>query len=124
VSVLYPYSVTVTRSSGTVTQTADGAVQGIVTVLAGAPASIQMKRDKGFGAPVGFQGGATNTSAPMPAWLIYLPLNSAVTALGQNGLRDGDSVADNGSSRTWKVDAAEYTPIGWQLACTPYSPDA
>ena len=123
-SFLYPFTITITRSSGAVTQTADGAVQGITTVINNAPASVQLKRDKGFGAPVGFPAGATNTSAPMPEWMIYLPSNTAIAELGIDGIRDGDTVSDTTSTRTWRVDAAEYTPIGWSLACTPYIPDA
>ena len=117
-SFLYPFNVSVQRASGTLTQTPDGASQGSSVIAASVPASIQLKRDKGFSAPAGFQGGATNTSAPMPAWMIYVP--SSVPQI-----LDGDMITDLATpSRVWKVDAAEFTPLGWQLACTPYKPNA
>ncbi len=117
-SFLYPFNVSVQRASGTLTQTQDGAAQGSTVIAASLPASIQLKRDKGFSAPVGFQGGATNTSAPMPAWMIYLPATAPQ-------ILDGDIVTDLATpSRQWKVDAAEFTPLGWQLGCTPFKPDA
>jgi hypothetical protein len=120
-SFLYPFTVSVRRASGTLTQTSDGAVQSTATILSNAPASIQLKRDKGFSAPAGFQGGATNTSAPMPAWMVYIPLQAASA---QAGILDGDMVTDAATNRQFKVDAAEFTPLGWQLGCTPYKPDA
>lgn len=122
-SFLYPFTVTITRPSGTLTQTADGAVQGTTSVIATTPAAIQLKRDKGASSPVAFPA-ATNTSAPLPYWMIYLQMVSGLAALGPNGIRDGDSVLDDGSGRQWKVDAAEYTPLGWRLACSVYKPDA
>jgi len=117
-SFLYPFNVSVQRASGTLTQTADGAVQGTSLVASSLPASIQLKRDKGFSAPAGWQGGATNTSAPMPEWMIYVPASAPQ-------IMDGDMLTDLATpSRVWKVDAAEFTPLGWQLACTPYKPNA
>lgn len=116
-SFLYPFNVSVQRA-GAMMQTADGAVQSTQMIAASLPASIQLKRDKGFASPVGFQGGQTNTSGPMPEWMIYIP-SSAPQIL------DGDMITDLATpSRVWKVDAAEYTPLGWQLACTPYRPNA
>jgi hypothetical protein len=106
--------------AGTVTQGADGAQQGIVTVASGIPCYVQLKRDKGFSAPSGFQAGATNTSAPLPEWLIYLCMGG-VTPMGF--IKDGDTItASNGQK--WRVDAASSSTVSWQLSCTPYSPDA
>lgn len=116
-SFLYPFNVSVQRA-GAITQTADGAMPSTITVASSLPASIQLKRDKGFSAPAGFQGGATNTSASMPAWMVYVPANAPQ-------IFDGDMLTDLATpSRVWKVDAAEFTPLGWQLACTPYKPNA
>jgi hypothetical protein len=116
-SFLYPFNVSIQRA-GTLTQTSDGAVRGISTIASSVPASIQLKRDKGFSSPAGFQGGATNTSAPMPAWMIYVPASAPQ-------ILDGDMITDLATpSRQWKVDAAEFTPLGWQLGCTPFKPDA
>lgn len=116
-SFLYPFNISVQRA-GAVTQTQDGAVQTTVTIAASVPASIQLKRDKGFSAPVGFQGAQTNTSGPMPAWMVYVAASSPQ-------ILDGDMITDLATpSRVFKVDAAEFTPLGWQLACTPYKPNA
>ncbi len=120
-SFLYPYLITIKRPSGSLTNGPDGAVMGTTTVATNVPASIQLKRDKGFGAPVGFQGGATNTSAPMPAAMVYVP---AAAGFAQGALRPGDQVMDQATGDLYKTDFASWSPMGWQLACVPYKPNA
>jgi len=60
----------------------------------------------------------------MPAWMVYVPLTLSIAALGMGAIQDGDIITDLKDSRQFKVDAAEYTPLEWLLACTPYKPDA
>ena len=106
--------------AGAVTQTADGAQQSTVSIASGIPCYIQLKRDKGFSSPAGFQGGATNTSAPMPEWLVYVGLGGVTP---QGFIQDGDMIT-NESGNQWKVDAASTSTVIWQLSCTPFKPDA
>ncbi|MHB0992689.1 MAG: hypothetical protein ACYC0M_15630 [Burkholderiales bacterium] len=115
-SFLYPQIVTISRMAA-LAQTSDGAAQSTSVVASSVPASIQFKRDKGFSAPLGFQA-ATNSSAPMPNWIIFIALSAVPT------LKDGDMVTEAATGQTWKVDAAVYSPLAWRLFCTPYSPDA
>lgn len=112
-------SVNIARA-GAVTQTADGAQQSTVQVAASVPCYIQLKRDKGFSAPAGFQGGATNTSAPMPEWQVFLCLGGVTPA---GFIREGDIITTSTGDQ-WKVDAASTSTVIWQLSCTPYLPDA
>ena len=106
--------------AGAITQTADGAQQSTQQIASGIPCYIQLKRDKGFSMPAGWQGGATNTSAPMPEWLIYVGLGG-VTPHGF--IQEGDMII-NEAGNQWKVDAASTSTVIWQLACTPYKPNA
>lgn len=103
--------------------TAEGLANTTITIVTSTPAAIQIKRDKGFGSPAGFPA-STNSSAPMPAWMIYIPLTLEITALGPAGILDGDEITDLADGRKFKIDAAEFTPLAWQLACAPYKPDA
>ena len=112
-------SISISRA-GVITQTVDGAQQSTVSVATNIPAYIQIKRDKGFSAPAGFQGGATNTSAPMPEWLIYVGLGGVTP---DSFIKDGDMIT-NEAGNQWKVDAASTSTVIWQLFCTPYKPDA
>lgn len=121
-SFLYPFNVSISRT-GTAFTTAGGLSNTTTVIVASAEASIQLKRDKGFGTPTAFPA-PSNSSAPMPAWMIYIPLTAAITALGQEGIRDGDKIVDLADGREFKVDAAEFTPLMWQMACVPYKPDA
>jgi len=105
--------------AGTVTQGADGAQQGTVAVASGIPCYVQLKRDKGFSAPTGFPA-PTNTSAPLPEWLIYVCLGGVTPA---GFIKDGDIITTSGGQK-WRIDAASSSTVIWQLSCTPYSPDA
>lgn len=121
-SFLYPYTVTIKRT-GYSSVPGEGLAQSETTVISGASANIELKRDKGFGSPAGFPA-PTNTSAPMPEWIISVKMDAAVSALGKNAFQNGDQAIDDVTGRLFKVDAAFYTPLAWQLACTPYKPDA
>ena len=99
---------------------ADGASYGLNVIAAAVPCYIQLKRDKGFSAPAGFQGGATNTSAPLPEWNVYACLGG-VTEPGT--IQEGDIVTFSNGDQM-RVDAASSSTIMWQLACTPYKPHA
>lgn len=120
-SFLYPFTVTINRV-GYSSTAADGLTQSETAVLTNAPANIELKRDKGFSAPAGFPA-PTNSSAPMPEWIVSIKMSAQVAALGTNAIQDGDQVVDQ-NGRKFKVDAAFYTPLAWQLACTPYRPNA
>ncbi len=120
-SFLYPFTVSISRVSYASTPT-EGLAQSETSVLTNAPANIELKRDKGFSAPAGFPA-PTNSSAPMPDWIVSVQMTAAVAALGMNAIQDGDEVVDQ-NGRRFKVDAAFYTPLAWQLACTPYKPNA
>lgn len=121
-SFLHPFTVSISRTAYSSTST-DGLTQSETVIVASTSASIQLKRDKGFSAPTAFPA-PTNTSASMPAWLIYIPLTTAINALGMAGIKDGDLITDLADGRQFKADACEYTPIEWQIACTPYKPTA
>ncbi len=94
----------------------EGSYQTVTQIAQSFPGNIQLKRDKGYAAPVGFPG-ATNTSAPMPEWTIYLPW------LMDGAILDGDMITDE-NSNTYKVDAMQFTPWGYVLGATPYEPNA
>ena len=112
-------SISISRA-GPISQTADGAQQSTVQVASGIPCYVQVKRDKGFSAPAGYQGGATNTSAPMPDWLVYVGLGGVTPA---GFIKDGDIITNQVGDQ-WKVDAASTSTVIWQLYCTPYKPNA
>ena len=114
-NLIYPFTVSVSREVQTFS-VANGATQGLSSIFTGLSASIQLKRDKGYGAPVGFAAG-TNTSASMPLWEIFIP-NVALGAI-----LEADMITDQ-SGKQYKTDAVQWTPIGCMLGCTPYQPNA
>ncbi len=97
---------------------ADGATQTENVIAQNIPCYIALKRDKGFGAPKDFPGG-TDTSAPLPEWLVYVPLGGVFPV---GFFQDGDLLSVHGEQ--WRVDAAASDTIMWQLACTSYIPNA
>ena len=119
---LHPFNVSIGRVAYTSTSQ-DGLSQSDTVVLASTPASIQLKRDKGFSSPTGFPA-PSNSSASMAAWMIYVQMTATVAALGTDGIQDGDLITDLASGRQFKADACEYTPLEWQIAATPYKPTA
>lgn len=120
-SFLYPHAISIARPSGTLSQGADGASMGSTVVAASVACTIQLKRDKGLSAPAGFQGGATNTSAPMPEMMIYIPSSSG---LGQGAVRPGDVITDLATGDQYKADIPSWSPMGWKISCAPYRPNA
>lgn len=120
-SFLYPNTISIVRPSGTLSQSADGASMGTTVIAASVACSIQLKRDKGFSAPAGFQGGATNISAPMPELMVYIPASGG---LGQGAVRPGDMVTDLATGDQYKADIPLWSPMGWKISCTPYRPAA
>ena len=118
-SFIYAYTISISRAVQQFSQSA-GATQGLTIIAASVPASIQLKRDKGFSAPTGFPA-PSNTSAPMPMWMIYIP---ASAGLAQGAVLGADLITDLQSGAQYKVDAASWSMLGWQLACTPYEPTA
>ncbi len=111
-------TISISRGSESFSAT-DGLSQSLTTIAAGIPCYIQLKRDKGFGSPAGFPA-PTNSSAPMPEWNVFVGL-FGVTPDGF--IHDGDLVQDQNGNQ-WKVDAASNSTLAWQLACTPYKPNA
>lgn len=114
-NLLFPFTVSISRAVETFSPTG-GASQTVTVILSGLAASIQLKRDKGYGAPVGFPSG-TNTSATMPLWEIFIPNVALGTIL------EADMVTDQ-SGLQYKTDAVQWTPLGVMLGCTPYQPTA
>lgn len=110
--------VTVSRGSRSFT-TADGLSQTETVIAQDLPCYVQLKRDKGFGSPAGFPA-PTNTSAPMPAWFVYVCLGGVTPA---GFFKEGDVVTAS-SGQKWKIDAASSSTVMWQLACVPYEPNA
>ena len=118
-SFLYPFTVSVQRVAYSFVS-GEGAAQSSTTIISSTQASIQLKRDKGASQPVGF-GSPTNTSSPLPYWIVFIPVSVGSMTV----IQDGDMVTDLGqTTRVFKVDAAEYTELGWALYCSPYKPDA
>ena len=114
-ALLCPQTVGVQRVSQTSSPT-EGSYQTTTQIAQGFPANIQIKRDKGFSEPVGFPA-ASNTSASMPDWTIYIPW------LTDGAILNGDLITDE-NSNTYKADAVQFTPWGYVIAATPYQPDA
>lgn len=105
---------------GAAVATGDGTSYGTTQIAAAIPCYIQLKRDKGFSAPAGFQGGATNTSAPMPEWDIYVGLGGVTPA---GFFNEGDIITTS-SGDQYKIDAANTSTLTWLLGCTPFKPNA
>jgi hypothetical protein len=98
--------------------TLDGAGQSETILAQNVPCYVNLKRDKGFGAPKDFPGG-TDTSAPLPEWLVYVALGGVYPS---GFFQDGDLLSIRGEQ--WRVDAASSDTVMWQLACTAYIPNA
>ena len=113
-------TLSMSRRNSTPTQGPDGTTYGTTQLAAAVPCYVQLKRDKGFSAPAGFQGGATNTSAPIPEWNIFVCLGGVTPA----GFFQPGDVITTGAGETLKIDAASTSTVMWQLACTPYKPNA
>ena len=114
-SFIYAYTISISRAVQQFSQSA-GATQGLTIIAASVPASIQLKRDKGFSAPTGFPA-PSNTSAPMPMWMIYLPILTDGVVLPADALTDNDG-------NVYKVDAVNFGIYGYVLAASPYEPPA
>ena len=111
-------TISISRGSESFSPT-EGLSQSMTTIAANIPCYIQLKKNKGFSSPAGFVA-PTNTSAPMPEWTVYVGL-AGVTPDGF--IHEGDMVEDQNGNQ-WRVDAASNSTLSWQLACTPYKPNA
>lgn len=109
---LWPYTVSVQRGSGTFSVT-EGYVAAMATVYAGLPASISVKRDKGFNKPPGFPTDS-ETPTPMPMYDIVIG-----QLLPMGSLQNGDLLTDQ-TGMQYRVDAALWLPMGYNLYCGPY----
>jgi len=109
-------TVSISRSTEVFSAT-DGLTQTLTQIAAGMPCYIQLKKDKGYSAPVAFPA-PTNTSAPMPEWIVYIGLGG-ITPDGF--IQEGDLIQDENGNH-WKVDAASNSTLTWQLAVTPFKP--
>lgn len=118
-SFLYPFTISVSRAQQSFSS-ANGAAQTLESIATGLMASIQVARNSRAGAPLGFEG-STNSNAPMPSYLIFVPgvANSLIQA--------GDMITDttpNGSGTVYKVDWPEWSLLGNRLFCSIYEPQS
>lgn len=113
-NVLYPRTITVTRNAYNPVA-GQPLEQQVTTVVTGVVARIYLKRDKGFSPPIDFPG-HTNTSAPMPLWMID-------TTLGDGSLVENDIITDD-LGREFKVDAAYFNGLYMEVSTTPTRPIA
>lgn len=109
---LYPYTVSVQRSTEAFSPT-EGATQSLVVIYASLPASIAVKRDKGFNKPPGFPT-ASETPTPMPMYDIMIGQQ-----LAMGSIKNGDMLTDQ-TGMQYRVDAALWLPLGYNLYCGPY----
>ncbi len=109
-------TVSISRSTEVFSAT-DGLTQTLTQIASGIPCYIQLKKNKGYSAPVAFPA-PTNTSAPMPEWIVYIGLGG-ITPDGF--IQEGDLIQDENGNH-WKVDAASNSTLTWQLAVTPLKP--
>ena len=109
---LWPYTVSINRLQQAFSSI-EGATQSLTVIYASLPASISVKRDKGFNKPPGFPT-ASETPTPMPMYDIvigqFLPMGS---------LQNGDLLTDQ-TGMQYRVDAALWLPMGYNLYCGPY----
>ncbi len=112
-SFMFPRVVSIGRLTETSNAT-DGYSRTATTLYTGVPASIQFKRDKGFGAPAGFPTG-TNSDSPMPLIEIMLKVTSF------SMVQPSDVITDELGIQ-YKVDWLEWTPLGAMAACSLYKP--
>ncbi|MDE2097776.1 MAG: hypothetical protein KGL39_11045 [Patescibacteria group bacterium] len=111
-------TVNIQRASETFSTT-EGATQSITTIATSVPCFSQVKRDKGFSTPAGFPA-PSNTSAPMPEYIIYIGLGGVFPA---GSILEGDMLTFPDGD-TLKVDAVNSSTLMWTLYCTPFRPDA
>ncbi len=114
-ALVCPQTISISRAVQQFSQSA-GASQTLTPIVTDYPCNIQLKRDKGFSEPLGFAA-PSNTSAPMPMWMIYLPILKDGLILPADMLIDDDG-------NTYKVDAVNYGIYGYEIAATPYEPPA
>jgi hypothetical protein len=107
-----PDTISIQRGASTFSAS-EGYTQGLSTLFASLPASISVKRDKGFNKPPGFPA-ATETPTPMPMYDITL-----VPAIPDGSIRSGDMITDQNGDQ-YRVDAAIWRPTGYYLNCGPY----
>ena len=113
-SFLYPYTVSISRMAGSFSAT-EGYTPGLQVIFSGLPASISVKRDKGFGKPPGFMANS-ETPTPMPMYDIAIP---GMATLPMGSILNGDMVTDQNGMQ-YRVDAALWLPMGYNLYCGPY----
>lgn len=107
-----PDTVTIQRGASTFSAT-EGYTQGLTTIFASLPASISVKRDKGFSRPPGFPA-PSETPTPMPMYDI-----TVIPAIPDGAILTGDMITDQ-TGQQYRVDAAVWRPTGYYLNCGPY----
>lgn len=114
-ALLCPQTVSISRAVQQFS-VSGGASQTMTPIATSYPCNVQLKRDKGFSEPLGFAA-PSNTSAPMPMWMIYLPILTDGVVLPADALTDNDG-------NVYKVDAVNFGIYGYVLAASPYEPPA
>lgn len=112
VAFLWPYTVSVQRLQQTFSAT-EGAAQSLTVIYAALPANIAVKRDKGFNKPPGYPS-ASETPTPMPMYDIMIGQQ-----LAMGSVQNGDMLTDQ-TGMQYRVDAALWLPMGYNLYCGPY----
>jgi hypothetical protein len=107
-----PDTVSIQRGVSAFT-TGEGYSQTLTTLYSSLPASISVKRDKGFSKPPGFPA-ATETPTPLPMFDI-----TVVPAIPDGAILAGDMITDQ-NGQQYRVDAAIWRPSGYYLNCGPY----
>ncbi len=110
--------ITASRGTESFSQT-EGLHSSVQAYAVDVPCYIQLKRDKGFGAPAGYPA-ATNASAPTPEWIIYTGISGVTPA---KFFKEGDMITLT-TGQLLRIDAASSSTLTWQLVCTPYYPNA